>query len=222
MNADNKVTIENILAFCRKEYIFQRIDDAHFEYWRGPFFGCVGPATLASYACPWLRSGRFGLDILRYEADTFVNLYGPPNLKRGKTREGVLHELPGGRINKQAVQSLPWPEVANWYLNGLWSYNSDANVIGLFDSTYECTDCITGLPVQPVVWSTSTLKFIKRKPVHVGGAPERADLRAKVWGGATIDAALVNEIWAGRGEFTEVMAARVREACQLAGWPCTL
>jgi len=37
-----------------------------------------------------------------------------------------------------------------------------------------------------------------------------------------VDAALVRDFWEGRGEFTEVMAERVRQACKLADWPCTL
>jgi len=227
LNMNNKDIIESALGFCRKEYVFERLLFADFEYWQGPFCGRIDGVTIASFA--WQGSGRFGLDILRMDLHTFVYIYGAPYVKRGKTREGVLQEVPGRSIDIQAIRSLKWPRDAEWYVKTWTKYNSSANVIGLFNQSYECVDCITGLPVQPVVWCNSMLKILKTTPQQLDKRTGRADqkgyrpdLRERVWAGATVDAALVRDFWEGRGEFTEVMAERVRQACKLADWPCTL
>ncbi len=207
--------------------MFERIECADFEFWRGSFYGVVDSIVLASYA--WIGNTAFSLYVLRCEPSTFVYVYGAPYVKRGKAREGVLSEVPGGAIDIRAIRQLPWPCDAEWYLKGVLGFNSNANLIGVFDYEFECVDCLTGLPVDPVVWCPGLMKFLDlnarefdKRIGLTGQKGYRPDLRERVWAGATVDAALVRDFWEGRGEFTEVMAERVRQACKLADWPCTL
>jgi hypothetical protein len=227
MNVKDKTVINSILNLCRKEYVFERIECADFEFWRGSFYGMVDSVTLASYA--WLGNTSFSLYVLQCDSYTFVYVYGSPCVKRGKAREGVLNEVPGGAIDIRAIRQWRWPVDAEWYLKGVLGYNSSANLIGVFDAEFKCVDCLTGLPVDPVVWCPGLIKFLDIKPRQLDKRTGRADqkgyrpdLRERVWAGATVDAALVRDFWEGRGEFTEVMAERVRQACKLADWPCTL
>ena len=227
MNQINHKMLKDILLLCRREYILNRIECADFEYWLSPFYASKGGQVIGSFN--WNGSNSFGLSVLSNRQYAYIYIYGKPYVKRGVQNEGVLGVFLSQHFGGESITRDFWGSDSYGTVKDICRYNSSANVIGMFDSNYECTDCLTQQVVNPVIWCAGLAKFLDLnarefdKRIGLTGQKEyRPDLRERVWAGATVDAALVRDFWEGRGEFTEVMAERVRQACKLADWPCTL